>query len=316
MRQFDTVIVGGGPAGLSAALTLGRSRRDVLVLDSGEYRNAPTHASHNFLTQDSVAPGETRRVAHGQLGRYPNVSIKAGRASAAEGTIGSFTLRLDGGETVATRTVILATGVRDELPPIDGLPEIWGRTAIHCPYCDGWENRDRPTAVLAPGELTNPIASHMAALIRNLTADLVMLTNGLAELDDDNRARLGELGIAVEERPISRLASDAGQLERVVFTDGNDLAREVLYVVPTPHPNNSLGIALGCDVTTEGMVPGQFRVDATGQTTVPGVFAAGDIASQAPSVAVAVASGAMAGAWVNVALTTLTPLRVPVAAPV
>lgn len=310
MRQFDTVIVGGGPAGLSAALALGRSRRDVLVLDSGEYRNAPAAHSHNFLTRDGTPPDEMRRIAREQLEPYP-VRIETGRVEGATGTSGDFRLDLASGETIAARTVVIAAGVRDELPPVPGIDEIWGTTAVHCPYCDGWEHRDRPMAFLGRGAAADQMAMHMGPLLRNLTADLVMLTDGPSGLTDAARARLEAFGIALDERPIARLVSHDGQLESVRFADGDELARAVLFIAPTPRPNNALGVALGCEVATEGPVPGQLVVDLLGQTSVPGVYAAGDLTARAPSVALAVASGSMTGAGVNMALTTLTPLRMP-----
>lgn len=311
MRHVDTVIVGGGPAGLSAALALGRSRRDVLLLDSGEYRNAPAAHSHNFLTQDGTSPDEMRRIAREQLERYPGVRFERGRAVSAVGSVGAFEIGLDGGETIGTRTIVIASGVRDELPPVAGVDEIWGTTAVHCPYCDGWEHRDRPMAFLGRGAAADQMAMHMGPLLRNLTADLVMLTDGPSGLTDAARARLEAFGIALDERPIARLVSHDGQLESVRFADGDELPREVLFIAPTPHPNNALGVALGCAVVTEGPVPGQLVVDQMGQTSVPGVYAAGDLTARAPSVSLAVASGSMAGAAVNLALTTLTPLRMP-----
>lgn len=309
MHQFDTVIVGGGPAGLSAALALGRSRRDVLVLDSGDYRNAPTHHSHNFLTQDGTPPAEMRRIAHRQLDRYPGLRIAPDRAVSAAGTAGDFMVRLTSGETVATRTIILATGVRDELPPVRGIEAIWGTTAVHCPYCDGWENRDRPMAFLGQGDRAETMATHMGPLLRNLTADLIMLTDGPSRLTPDARNRLAGLGVALDERPIDHLASHNGQLNAVVFGDGDHLGREVLFISPTMRPNAGLAGELGCELVADGPVVGQVRVDGLGQTTVPGVWAAGDLSAMAPAVSMAVASGTMAGAAVNLTLTALAPLR-------
>lgn len=301
--MFDSVIVGGGPAGLSAALLLGRSRRDVLVLDSGEYRNAPSPASHSFLTRDGIPPAELRRIAREQLAAYPGVRIDNGHAVSASGRAGAFTLELEGGKTIEARTVVFANGVRDELPSLEGLPAIWGRSAFHCPYCDGWENRDRALAFYAPGESAPMLAMHLGPLLRNLTADLVMLTNGPSALGAPERARLADLGVAIDERPIARLISQDGQLQAVEMTDSSRVERAALFIAPTPRPNSALAASLGCELTTEPPIPRLLRVDMMGQTTVPGVYAAGDIITPMSQIATAVATGAAAGAAVNMFLT-------------
>lgn len=154
MDQYDAVIVGGGPAGLSAALALGRARRSVLLLDGNEPRNAPTHASHNFFTRDGEHPLELRRIGRGQLAPYTTVHIQEREIVRAEGRNGSFRLTFGNGDVIEARKLILATGVRDIMPPIDGFRQLWGKSIFACPYCDGWEHRDEPWAVLAaPSEM-------------------------------------------------------------------------------------------------------------------------------------------------------------------
>ena len=301
--MFDSVIVGGGPAGLSTALLLGRSRRNVLVLDSGEYRNAPSHAAHSFLTRDGISPAELRRIAREQLAAYPGVRITSGRVESASGAAGAFTLHLTGGETVEGRTVVFANGVRDELPPLDGLADIWGTSAFHCPYCDGWENRDRAMAFYGPDESAPMMAMHLGPLLRNLSADLIMLTNGPSALGDSERARLAELGVTVDERPITRLVSRDGELQAIEMTDGSRVEREALFFAPAPRPNSALAASLGCELTNEPPIVGLLRVDGLGQTTVPGVYAAGDITTPMSQIATAVSTGAIAGTAVNLFLT-------------
>ena len=301
--MIDSVIIGGGPAGLSAALLLGRSRREVLVLDSGEYRNAPSHASHSFLTRDGIPPADLRRIAREQIAAYPGVRFRSGCVASVSGAAEAFVLKLDEGETIEARTLVFANGVRDELPPLEGLPAIWGRSAFHCPYCDGWENRDRALAFYAPGESAPMLAMHLGPLLRNLTADLVMLTNGPSALGDPERRRLADLGVAIDERPIARLVSQDGQLQAIAMADGTSLERDALFIAPAPRPNSVLAASLGCELTTEPPIPGLLRVDMMGQTTVPGVYAAGDIITPLSQIAMAVATGATAGAAANLFLT-------------
>lgn len=301
MERFDSVVVGGGPAGLTAALLLGRSRRRVLVVDSGRPRNGVSHAAHSFLTQDGTPPLEIRRIGREQLGRY-DVAVRDGEVASVDGQEGAFTVTFMDGSRASTRTVVLATGVTDELPAVDGLAAIWGSSAFHCPYCDGWEIRDQPVAFLAEGDLAAMVAGHMGPLLRNLTADLVFLTNGSSSLDDAGRATLGQLGISRIETPITRLVSQKGQLERVEFADGTSLARKALFIAPQQHPNTALASQLGCELTTEGLVSGLIVVDALGQTSVAGVSAAGDVATPMQQLATAVSTGTLAGAGLNARL--------------
>ena len=198
---YDAVVVGAGTAGLSAALVLGRSRRRVLVLDGGEPRNAPSSGVHYFLTRDGTPPDELLRIGREQLEPYSSVEVRRARATKAAGSDGDFLVTLEDGITVGARKILLATGVHDELPERPGFRELWGRGIFHCPYCHGWEVRDRPLAVLNSGE----DAGEQAAMIHNWSRDLILLTDGPATLDDEAREKLGVLGIPINETPISRV---------------------------------------------------------------------------------------------------------------
>ena len=295
MIDCDALIVGGGPAGLSAALLLGRSRRSALVCDSGEPRNAASHASHSFLTRDGTPPGELRQIAREQLAPYPSITIEPASVVDISQEGSRFAAVLDDGRQVVARRVVLATGVRDELPEIPGLAALWGTSAFMCPYCDGWEVRDQPLALRANGEM----AMHMAPLLRQWSRDLVLLTDGPARLSGAERRQLEALQIPLIETLLARLEGRNGVLSTVVFADGSELARQALFLRPTMRPRSELAARLGCELVEDVPIPGLVRVDATWQTTAPGVYAAGDVASPLHQVFMATASGGTAGAMIN-----------------
>ncbi len=300
---YDAVVVGAGSAGLSAALVLGRSRRRVLVLDGGEPRNAPSSGVHYFLTRDGTPPDELLRIGREQLGPYAGVEVRETKAAGAAGSDGGFEVALEDGTTVEARKVLLATGVRDELPERPGFRELWGRGVYHCPYCHGWEVRDRPLAVLASGEEL----LMRATLIRNWSRDLVALTDGANGPDGDARDRLGALGVPVKEERISRLEGDgaAGGLRRILFEDGSEIAREGLFYGPPQRQRSDLAEALGCEIMAMGPLPAVVKGDPmTKETTVPGVYVAGDAGTMLQGAIMAAASGAAAAAFLNRALAT------------
>jgi thioredoxin reductase len=284
---------------------LGRARRRVLLLDAGEPRNAPAAAAHGVFTRDGTPPLELLRIAREQLRPYATVELRAGAAVAASAADGGFEVELTDGERARGRKLLLATGVRDELPEIPGFAELWGGSVFTCPYCHGWEVRDEPLAVYANGA----VAMHLAPLLRNWSRDLVLLTDGPAELSGEERAKLGALGIPVREERVARLVgaapdaagADGRRLECVVFADGEELPRRGILMRPGQRPRTELAVGLGCALVEDGMMAGLIVVDATQQTTVPGVYAAGDLVGM-PQLNVAAASGSMAGAMVNAAL--------------
>jgi thioredoxin reductase len=303
--RYDAVIVGAGTSGLSAALVLGRSRRRVLVLDGGEPRNAASTGAHGFFTRDGVHPGELLKIGREQLEPYEGVEYRAARATEVSGSDGSFEVKLEDGDDVLARKLVLATGVVDELPETPGFRELWGRGVYHCPYCHGWEVRDRPLAVYAGAQ--DPVgAVGRAVLLRNWSRDLVVLSDGPSGLDAAGREKLDALGVPVNEKRIARLegkSDGSGRLSRVVFEDGSSLEREGLFYGPPQRQRSDLAEALGCEVAAMGPIPAVVKADPmTGETSVPGVYVAGDAGSPLQSVALAAASGANAAAFLNHAL--------------
>jgi thioredoxin reductase len=290
---YDVVIAGGGPAGLSAALALGRARRRVLVVDSGRGRNSPADAVHGYLTQDGTSPARVREIAHGELSAYPSIRI-------AEGTVKDiapgFTLTLENRE-VSARRVLVATGVVDDLPGIDGLGELWGRGVFHCPYCHGYEVRDEPIAVLA----VEPDDVSLAAKVACYSGSVVLCTGGRITLGEDRAALLDRLGVRIRTEPIARLEAEDERLRRIVFEAGPAAEATALFVHGVTRQASDLAERLGCELLDDGSV----AVDDMQLTSVPGVYAAGDLARR-PSmplpgsmVSLAVAAGTVAGVAID-----------------
>lgn len=294
-KIWDCVIVGGGAAGLSAALVLGRARRHVLVVDTGAQSNLAAHGIGGLLGFDGVAPAQLYAQGRRELSSYPSVEICDGEVVAGTASGGGFVLELADGGAVQTLRVLLAMGMRYESPAVPGLAELWGSSVFHCPFCHGWEVRDQPLAVLANGER----AVHMATMLRGWSDDVVLLTNGPADFPDDHRPRLADAGVAVDERLVAELASADGELAAVVFADGTSLARRGLLVASTLHQRSALASKLGVDFGAAGPVSVEpIVIDAMYRTSVPGVFAAGDVCAQMPQVAAAIAAGSAAAASV------------------
>jgi len=293
---YDVVIAGGGPAGLAAALTLGRARKRVLLCDAGPRRNAAAVHVHNFVTRDGITPAEFRLIGRQQLEPYPNVETREARIEDVRGTRGSFEVRLSTG-SVETRRVLLCTGMVDELPEIEGFGSLWGKSIFICPYCHAWEVRNRRFAYLA----TNLEKLDFALLLRGWTADVVVLTGGRLTIPADAVARLNGGGVQVDDRAIARLASTANglELERIEFTDGSWIERDVLFLHP-PQRQIEIVTALGLACDSAGYV----QVDAmTRETSIPGIYAAGDLVMPMQGALLAAASGTAAAGMLNHALT-------------
>jgi thioredoxin reductase len=287
--MYDILILGAGPAGLSAALILGRVRRRVLVIDSGRPRNGPSPESHSFFTRDGTPGSELRRIGREQLAPY-GVEVIDAEVTDAFGEADAFTVVLGDGSRHSARRLLLATGVVDPLPEIEGLRELWGRGVVHCAYCHGWEVRGQALAVYANGGS----AAEIVALVRCLSRDVVLCTDGPADLGD-HREVLDRAGVPVREERIVRVEGRDGHLEKIVFADGTELPRAALFLPTLPRQHSGLAERLGCALTDFGLV----QVDAAGLTTVPGVYAAGDLALRRHQVVVASADGAIAGITIN-----------------
>lgn len=289
--MIDVLIVGGSVAGLSAATYLGRMRRQVVVVDGGKPCNRFSHASHGFFTRDGVDPAELLQIGRAQVQAYPTVTLQTGLVAAIQPQPDGFTATLADGTTVATRKVLLAMGVRDELPPLANIEQFWGRSAFHCPYCDGWEVRDQPLAIQGNGEG----ALHRAKLLLNLTDDLVICTDGPASFSDAEWQFLRQRKVRVIETPLTGIEGQGEQMHTVRFTDGSTLARHALFINLRTSQHSDLAAGLGCAIDAMGFV----KVDAQARTNVAGVYAAGDMTTQARTVIFAAAQGATAGIALN-----------------
>jgi thioredoxin reductase len=291
--MFDVIIVGGSVAGLSAATYLGRMRWQTLVVDSGKPCNRFSHASHGFLTRDGTDPAELLRIGREQVQEYPTVKFRPGLVTAVQPQADGFVVTLETGETLTARKVLLAMGLHDQLPDLANVEQFWGRSAVHCPYCDGWEVRDQPLAIQGNGES----ALHRARLLLNLTKDLVICADGPATFSENDWAFLRARGVRVIETPLIGLEGEGDQLRTLHFADGSTLARHALFLnIKTSQ--HDLVATLGCEVNEMGFV----QVDEQMRTTVDGVYAAGDMTSPMRAVIFAAAQGAAAGIWLNLAL--------------
>jgi thioredoxin reductase len=289
---FDVIVVGGGPAGLSAALMLGRCRRRVLVCDSGEPRNRRSRALHGYLTRDGIAPADFNALGCRELAPY-GIEFRHIAVSAASRSEGGFRVSLADGQEEHAHFLLLATGVADELPPIPGVQECYGRTIFHCPYCDGWEWRDRRLAVLGAGA----DGARFALSLKTWSPDVALCTNG-ARLDRRTHQRLQRNGIAVHSARIARLGQEDGLLRSIAFVTGGPIERDALFFTTGQHPQSDLAVRLGCSFTPRGTV----RTGRLCDTNVPGLFVAGDASFDAQFVVVAAAEGVKAATAINKAL--------------
>jgi thioredoxin reductase len=293
-QSFDVVIVGGGPAGLSAALNLGRARRHVLLSDAGPARNAAAEHIHGFVTRDGTPPAEFRRIAREQLQPYAGVVVRDARVEEVRGERGAFEVRLATGEMVASRRILLCTGMIDELPDIDGFRALWGKSIAICPYCHGWEAQDRRFGFLTP----NAESIEFALLLRGWSGDVVVLTNANHTVPPEVRTRVESAGVRIEERRIVRVVGSDGQLEHVEFADGSTLPLEMLFARP-PQRQVPLVQSLALELDGGGFV----QIDAQRQTSIRGIYAGGDLVSPMQGAVLAAASAVGAAGMLNHELT-------------
>jgi thioredoxin reductase len=277
---YDAVIVGGGPAGLSAALVLGRANKRVLVVDNDRPANAVSHGIGGLLGHDRVKPAELRRSGRRQLEEHPNVELRDGAIEDVEPTADRFVVTLTDAAPIRAHAIVLAHGLRYDPPPLPGIEALWGRSVFHCAFCDGWEVRDRPLALHGNG----PGAVRSALLLAGWSNDVVLCTDGAP----NPGGALLAAGVRVRTEPIARLAGNDGRLTQIDFSHGPAEVREALFVNTRRDQPNGLAAALGCELTEAGTI----ATDADGRTNVAGVYAAGDAATaHSRSVANAVGTG-------------------------
>ena len=290
MSQYDVVVIGGGAAGLSAALVLSRARRTVLVVDGGTPRNAPAAHMHGYLSRDGLRPTELLATGRDEVSSYGGEVVAGTVTELVPDGRNGFGVLLADGQRVTARRLLVATGLRDELPDVAGLWERWARDVLHCPYCHGYEVRDRPLGVLGG----TPGAARYAQIVRQWTHDLVYFTppDTLSELE---RSELVARAIGVVEGTVEQLVIDDDRLRGVQMSDGRVVPRDALFVPPRFVPNNALVLGLGCDVDDEGWVV----ADATGRTSVDGIWVAGNLADPRAQVITAAGAGSAAAIAMN-----------------
>ena len=292
---WDCIVVGGGAAGLSAALVLGRARRRTLVVDAGRPSNAVAHGIGGLLGHDGRPPADLYALGREELAAYPTVEVRTGEVAAGEAHDGAFVLTLADGTTERAKRVLLASGMDYRHADLPGVAERWGRSVFHCPFCHGWEVRDRALGVIDPG----PAGAQRALMLTLWSDDVTLYTDGPATLDPVDAARLRAAGIPVVEQRVAALEGPGDDLEAVVLADGSTRACGGVLLPVTLHQRSPLAAQLGAEAAPPGMIAADaVAVDPMFATSVPGLFAAGDLGATMPSVANAVAAGSNAAAAV------------------
>ncbi|WP_281237586.1 NAD(P)/FAD-dependent oxidoreductase [Bacillus safensis] len=283
---LDCAIIGGGPAGLSAALVVGRGRKQVIVFDDELPRNRVTQESHGFITNDGMTPIEIRRAGEADLQKYPNIKIKRSRIVDIQKKEERFTLLTHEGDTFEAKKIILATGLQDILPEIEGIHDVYGKTLFSCPFCDGWELKDKALALIAE----NQRALHMAKLLSNWTKDLIVFTNGHV-LAEEDKVLLTAHSIQIIDVPIVSIDHDNGQLRSLQLANGETVKREGGFVASEFKQSAPFAEKLGCKMTKNAGI----ETDILGRTTVSGIFACGDNLGGPAQLVLAAAAGSQTG---------------------
>jgi len=289
--HYDVIVIGGSAAGLSAAMTLGRALRNVLIIDSCDPCNVQTPRSHNFLSRDGFSPSDIIKVSLEQVLAYPNITLISGEATHAVQEDDIFRIEISTGQSATCDKLLLATGLRDIFPDVEGFRECWGISVLHCPYCHGYEVRDEPTVIFANGEA----AYHLSVMVHNWSKKLTVVTNGISELRFEEASRLEELGVTVIEKEVSRFEHENGHVKRIAFNDGTHFETNVIYASIPFEQKSDLAEQLGCKISSHNHI----EVDDEQRTTIENVFAAGDCTAQARAISVAAASGTKAGFTIN-----------------
>jgi thioredoxin reductase len=290
MTDFDVVVIGGGAAGLSAALVLSRARRSVLVIDGGAARNAPAAHMHGFLSRDGMPPAQLLAIGRDEVTGYGATILKGSVVDVAPSGTARFRVTLASGDRFSARRLLVATGLRDDLPDIPGLRERWGRDVLHCPYCHGWEVRDQRLAVIG----LSPDAVRYAQIVRQWSEDVAFFIPA-GTLSDTHWAQLTARDIDVVERVVTRVRVEDDRLRGIEIDDGGFVPCAAVFVPPRLVPNNALLLALGCAIDEDGWV----ATGPNGHTGVPGVWVAGNLANPRAQVITAAGEGSAAAIAVN-----------------
>lgn len=290
-KKIDVIIIGGSYAGLSAGMALGRSLRNTLIIDNGKPCNRQTPHSHNFVTHDGKTPKEISELAKKDVEKYSTVQFYDGTVISIKRNTLGFEIETFDGEKFQTRKVILASGVKDIVPDIPGFAECWGISVLHCPYCHGYEVKSEETGILADGDM----AYEFSKLIFNMTKNLTLFTNGKTQLTIEQIEKLKSNNINLNEDKIEKIEHENGQLQKIVFKNGNNVSLKALYAKIPFEQNVNISQSLDCKLTEQGYI----QIDFMQKTTTPGVFACGDNVTMMRSVANAIAQGNFTGAMVN-----------------
>lgn len=295
-EAWDSIVIGGGAAGLSAALMLGRARRRVLVIDAGRPRNRFAAHMHGVLSNEGTDPSDLLERGRAEAAGY-GVEFEAGTVDRVEETGTGVRVAVAGGGDRTARTVIVATGLTDELPAVPGLAERWGRSVLHCPYCHGWEVRDQHLGVLT----TSPLSLHQAELVRQWSDRVTVFTAGLGPLDPSATRRLRARGIELVAAPVTEVLGEGEQISAVRVEDGREIALDALFTAGTPRPHDGFLAHLGL-ARVDGPMGSFLEVDPMGRTSSPRIWAAGNVVDPAANVPMAIGTGSFVGAAVNAAL--------------
>lgn len=291
IKNYDVIIIGGSYSGLAAAMALGRALRRVLIIDDGKPCNRQTPHSHNFLTQDGKTPNEIATLAKQQVAMYSTIEFFEGLATRGSKTENGFEIQTSSGEIFSSTKLIIATGIRDEMPNIKGLSECWGISVLHCPYCHGYEIRNETTGIWGNGEY----GYEFSKLISNWTKDLTLFTNGKSTLTFEQKTKLESYHIEIVEKEIAELEHVNGQLHNIIFKDGSKKRIKAIYTKLPFEQHCKIPEQLGCALTEDGYL----RVDTSHKTNIKGIYACGDNVSRMRTVANAVSMGTTTGIMVN-----------------
>ena len=291
---FDCAIIGGGPAGLNAALVLGRARRNTILFDNNNPRNAVTQESHGFITRDGIKPKEFREIAHKEIGKYPSVAYaKKEVTSIIKNNNRLFELVTSDKELYQSKTIIISSGLKDVLPDIENISDYYGKSLFNCPYCDGWELRDKPLVVIIDDQVQG---FHFIQTIYNWSKDLIVCTNGKPFENSEQKRLIQNKGIKIMENKIKNFAGKNGQMEKMIFGNGESVSRKGGFVLPQLIQSSNFAKQLACEYNSLGGI----SVDSYGRTNIHGVYAAGDASVIAPAqLIIAAAEGLRAAAGVN-----------------